>query len=43
MIRKANLNDVDGILDIVIQIVVDMKVSNNTQWEENYPKAEKFK
>ena len=32
MIRKANLNDVDGIMDIVNQIVVEMKESNNTQW-----------
>lgn len=43
MIRKANLNDVDGIMDIVNQIVVEMKESNNTQWDENYPKAENFK
>ena len=27
MIRKANLNDVDGIMDIVNQIVVEMKES----------------
>ena len=42
MIRKANLNDVDGIMDIVNQIVVEMKESNNTQWDENYPNSETF-
>ncbi len=42
MIRKANLNDVDAIMDIIKQIIVEMKESNNTQWDENYPKAENF-
>lgn len=42
MIRKANLNDVDNIMNIVKQVIVEMKDSNNTQWDENYPKAEDF-
>lgn len=43
MIREANLNDVDRIMDIVKQIIVEMGESGNTQWDENYPKAEDFK
>ena len=43
LIREANLNDVDAIMDIIKQIIVEMKESKNTQWDETYPKAENVK
>ncbi len=43
MIRKANLNDVDNIMNIVKEIIIEMKESNNTQWDENYPTYDNFK
>ena len=43
LIREANFNDVDSIMDIIKQIIAEMKESKNTQWDETYPKAENFK
>lgn len=43
MIREANLNDLDEIMDIVGQIIVEMREYGNTQWDETYPTAEDFK
>ena len=34
MIRKASLNDVDSIMDIIKSTVEEMKTYNNTQWDE---------
>ncbi|MGM9530751.1 GNAT family N-acetyltransferase [Intestinibacter sp.] len=42
MIVKANLNDVSGIMEIIGETIKEMKSYNNTQWDENYPKAEDF-
>ncbi|WP_434796316.1 GNAT family N-acetyltransferase [Terrisporobacter vanillatitrophus] len=42
MIRKASLNDVNNIMDIIKLTVEEMKTYNNTQWDENYPKAKDF-
>lgn len=42
MIRKASLNDVDSIMDIIKSTVEEMKIYNNTQWDESYPQAKDF-
>lgn len=42
MIRKASLNDVNNIMDIIKSTVSEMKTYNNTQWDENYPQAIDF-
>ena len=42
MIRKASLNDVDSIMDIIKSTVEEMKTYNNTQWDESYPQANDF-
>ena len=42
MIRKASLNDVDSIMDIIKSTVEEMKTYNNTQWDESYPQAKDF-
>ncbi|MCC3866648.1 GNAT family N-acetyltransferase [Terrisporobacter mayombei] len=42
MIRKASLNDVNNIMDIIKSTVKEMKTYNNTQWDENYPQAKDF-
>lgn len=43
MIRKATFNDVDAIMKVVKKIIVEMKESNNTQWDETYPTSDDFK
>jgi GNAT superfamily N-acetyltransferase len=42
MIRKANLNDIEQIMEIINTTVEEMKSYNNTQWDENYPQAKDF-
>lgn len=42
MIRKANLNDISNIMEIIKATVEEMKTYNNTQWDENYPQAKDF-
>jgi len=42
MIRKAYIKDLDQIMNIISNIVKEMKTYNNTQWDENYPQAKDF-
>lgn len=42
MIRKAVLNDLDNIMEIIKETVKEMKCYNNTQWDESYPQAGDF-
>ena len=42
MIRKANIKDLDQIMNIISDTVKEMKTYNNTQWDENYPQAKDF-
>ena len=42
MIRKASLNDLNKIMDIIKSTVEEMKTYNNTQWDENYPQTNDF-
>lgn len=42
MIRKATMNDLDSIMEIVKKIIAEMNSYNNYQWDENYPQAEDF-
>lgn len=42
MIRKASLNDINNIMDIIKSTVEEMKIYNNTQWDENYPQPIDF-
>jgi GNAT superfamily N-acetyltransferase len=42
IIRKAVLEDLKGIMDIIKQTIVEMHSYNNNQWDENYPKEKDF-
>lgn len=42
MIRKATLEDINSIMQIVQETIVEMRSYNNTQWDENYPKVSNF-
>ncbi|WP_114108617.1 GNAT family N-acetyltransferase [Clostridioides difficile] len=42
MIRKANMNDLESIMKIIKSTVEEMKIYNNTQWDENYPLEKDF-
>ena len=42
MIRKANMNDLESIMQIIKSTVEEMKTYNNTQWDENYPLEKDF-
>lgn len=42
MITKANLNDINQIMEIINETVKEMKSYNNTQWDENYPQDKDF-
>lgn len=42
MIRKAMINDLDNIMEIVRKIIEEMHAYNNFQWDENYPQAKDF-
>ena len=42
MITKANLNDINQIMEIINETVKEMKSYNNTQWDDNYPQDKDF-
>lgn len=42
MIRKATLNDVEKICQIIGEVIVEMKEYNNDQWDESYPNRKSF-
>jgi len=42
MIRKAVLEDIDQIMDILDKTKSEMHIYNNFQWDENYPTKEDF-
>lgn len=42
MITKAKLSDIKGIMEIINNTVEEMKLYNNTQWDENYPQGKDF-
>lgn len=42
MIRKASLEDLKDIMEIIKQTIVEMHSYNNYQWDENYPKEKDF-
>lgn len=42
MIRKATMNDLEAIMEILRKIIVEMHGYNNFQWDENYPQAKDF-
>lgn len=42
MIRKARIEDVNEIMEIISDTVEEMKSYNNTQWDENYPQDKDF-
>jgi len=42
MIRKATLEDINSIMQIVQETIVEMRSYNNTQWDENYPLKSNF-
>ncbi|MGV8983918.1 GNAT family N-acetyltransferase [Clostridium sp.] len=42
MIRKASLEDLKDIMEIIKQTIIVMHTYNNYQWDENYPKEKDF-
>lgn len=42
MIRKATLEDLKDIMEIIKQTIVEMSSYNNNQWDENYPQEKDF-
>lgn len=42
MIRKAEMSDLESIMEIVPEIIKEMHLSNNYQWDANYPQAKDF-
>ena len=42
MIRKARLEDLKDIMEIIKQTIVEMHSYNNNQWDVNYPKEKDF-
>jgi GNAT superfamily N-acetyltransferase len=42
MIRKACLEDLKDIMEIIKQTIVEMHSYNNYQWDKNYPKEKDF-
>ncbi|HZK53641.1 MAG TPA: GNAT family N-acetyltransferase [Desulfosporosinus sp.] len=42
MIRKATLEDLEDIMEIIKQTIVEMNAYDNYQWDENYPQEEDF-
>ena len=46
MIQKANINDLNDVVNIMEDIKQEMREENNPQWgstEDNYPSADKLK
>lgn len=42
MIRKAEMKDLESIMEILKKIIIEMHMYNNFQWDINYPQAENF-
>ncbi|OAA90056.1 GNAT family N-acetyltransferase [Clostridium ljungdahlii] len=42
MIRKAIMEDIKDIMEIIRQTIAEMRTYNNTQWDENYPQKKDF-
>lgn len=42
MIRKANLEDIKEIMDIISTTISEMHSYNNYQWDKNYPQEKDF-
>lgn len=42
MVRKASMEDLAKIMDIIKDTVSEMKNYGNTQWDESYPQARDF-
>jgi GNAT superfamily N-acetyltransferase len=42
MIRKAVMEDLNEIMEIIKETVAEMKTYGNTQWDDNYPQAKDF-
>ncbi|MDP4125865.1 MAG: GNAT family N-acetyltransferase [Bacillota bacterium] len=42
MMRKAKLQDIDKIMDIIRMTIIEMHSYNNYQWDENYPQEKDF-
>lgn len=42
MIRRATMEDVNSIMEIVQGVIVEMHSYNNFQWDENYPLIKDF-
>ena len=42
MIRKAEVRDLDRIMEIIKATIEEMKKYGNTQWDENYPQKNDF-
>ena len=42
MIRKAEVKDLDRIMEIIKATIAEMKTYGNTQWDENYPQKNDF-
>jgi len=42
MIRKATLEDIKDIMEIIKQTIVEMNSYNNDQWDEYYPQEKDF-
>jgi ribosomal protein S18 acetylase RimI-like enzyme len=42
MIRKAEMSDLESIMEIVPEIIKEMHLSNNYQWDANYPQVKDF-
>lgn len=42
MIRKATTIDISKIMEIITATISEMKLYNNTQWDETYPQAVNF-
>ncbi|WP_368488838.1 GNAT family N-acetyltransferase [Clostridium sp. BJN0013] len=42
MVRKAVMEDLRDIMEIIKQAIVEMATYNNTQWDESYPHEKDF-
>ncbi len=43
MMRKAVMEDIKEIMNIIKTTIAEMKDYNNTQWDENYPQEKDFR
>lgn len=42
IIRKATLNDIDPIMQLIAQVLPIMQATGNLQWDDTYPNAEVY-